>query len=282
MTETISKGEKGMITLKQKKHDRVLKLTLLVTAFMMLMAAVANVLWADEIQEEIISEEIVTEAPKAVGKSEATSGPLMGLRIMPLFGVIRPADTNKWLSNKYSAGVSAEVPLSDHVSVEGVFRYSMFDVKSTLYVSDSRQLVSYHNNGFPGFVPSPANFVSSLIGEMRQISLGGNIKYELFPKALLSPFVGTGLSYFDNEYISKDNPIRISFPQSVYSASILGGIKLRLAKALALVGQAEAGTLLNNRSTVVYGPFGGNFHSRRDYRSYDKYITATTGLSFGF
>lgn len=268
-----------MSIIREKNHQRVLKLTLLVTAFMVLLAALANVLWAEEI-EPVELKAPLEKAQEGKSLSETKlvskdSNPL-GLRVTPMFGIIRPADQNPWLFNKYSAGFSAEIPVSENISIEGVFRYAMFDVRPTLrkdYFGLVPTLrVQYGYSSVPG-----AHIGAYTIGEMRQIMIGGNLKYELFPKGILSPFIGTGLSYFDNEYFSKSD-IRLSFPQSVYGANALGGLKLRLARELALVGQAEGGTLLNNRSATFYG---ANIQHRENFRSYDKYWTAMAGISFG-
>lgn len=266
-----------MLTANEKKQDRILKITLLITAFMMLMAAVANVLWAEEVSVSAPAEKIAVVETKAASEpqaikeaSESSKHNPLRLRITPTFGVMRPAISGNALKNKYAAGFSAEVPLTANVSIEGVFRYALFDV------NQDPRVAGYAGYGYayPTGVQLVPHHYAPISTEMRQITVGGNIKYELFPEGILSPYVGAGISYFNNEYLRKSVIQYMRAPQSLFAASGQLGLKLRLAKELALVGQAEGGTLLNNRYYYYGQP--ENFRA-----AYNEYWTALAGISFG-
>ena len=186
-----------------------------------------------EITKKAISEEVISS-----GMSVKNS---LHLRVSPTFGFMGAIDENPYLINKYTGGFSAEIPLSPNVSIEGVFRYATFNITKDIFlptpVSRTHDLDYVGPNAFvvPGVLNSRIG--ADYVGEMRQIGLGGNIKYELFPDSILTPFVGGGISYFNNEYTSK-GLVKITLPQNTYGACAIGGMKLKLSREVALVGRA--------------------------------------------
>ena len=250
--------------------------------------------------EEISPLEIAPEAPKKMiietdvpnDSSSNTEvfrgGNPLGLRVAPLYGYIGSADGNQRLWNKYSAGITAEIPLSPNLSIEGVFRYALFDIRQSASVNlggVGTVLGTNYGSPYPSTLNAPSAATIIPLGDMRQLMIGGNLKYELFPHSILTPFIGGGISYFDNEYITTDNPtVRVTFPQAVYGASALGGMKLKLSKEVAIVGRTEVGSLLNNHNgQIFWGPdgSGASAHPPVSFRSYDKYWTMMAGISFG-
>lgn len=253
---------------------------------MVIMVGLASAAYAEELSPiempsgldaTIVKKPVVMEAVK-------THENALNLRVSTMVGLIGSADNNQLLLNKYTAGLAAEVPLSQNLSIEGVFRYALFDIRPELNLYDSTGAVAANNSYFgPSSLEPGAYTSSSTIGEMRQIVLGGNLKYELFPQSILSPFIGGGVAYFNNEYTSQD-AVRITLPQSVMGANALAGMKLRLSDHMAIVGQGEAGSLLNNKNGYIYyGPQGrqASIYPRTNFKSYDKYWTAMAGISFG-
>ncbi len=251
----------------------------LLVLMLMGMAAISHAeeLSPIEMEDSIVKKPIQIEPVK-------THENALNLRVSTLVGLIGSADNNQKLLNKYTAGLSAEVPLSQNLSIEGVFRYALFDIRPELNMFDSTGAVAAQNFQFGTASLQPGAYTSSsIIGEMRQIVLGANVKYELFPQSILSPFIGGGVSYFNNEYTSQDS-VRITLPQSVMGGNALAGLKLRLSDHMAIVGQGEAGSLLNNKNGYIYyGPQGreASIYHRTNFRSYDKYWTAMAGVSFG-
>ncbi|MBI3019598.1 MAG: hypothetical protein HYY61_06900 [Deltaproteobacteria bacterium] len=224
------------------------------------------------------------EAPEEVISGVMSKNPL-SLRVTPAFGVMGAIDENPYLINKYSAGFSAEIPLSSNVSIEGVFRYATFNITKDVLLQ-SRVIRNYNFDTMSAF--SPLGSLSDPIGadhvgEMRQIAVGGNIKYELFPDSIMTPFIGGGISYFNNEYTT-NRIVKITLPQSVYGACAIGGMKLKLSREVALIGRTEVGSLLNNKNgRIIWGPngAGASVYDNRNFRSYDKYWVAMAGISFG-
>ncbi len=233
---------------------------------------------AKEITQKAIPEEVITGV--------ISKNPL-SLRVTPTFGFMGAADENPYLINKYSAGFSAEVPLSSNVSIEGVFRYATFNITKDVLLQSP--VIRNHNmdsfNNFNAFGGSVLNAPSGTdhVGEMRQIALGGNIKYDLFPDSIMTPFVGGGITYFNNEYVT-ERIVRVTLPQTVYGACAIGGLKLKLSREVALIGRTEIGSLLSNKNgRPIWGPDGdgASVYDLRNFRSYDKYWVAMAGISFG-
>ena len=185
--------------------------------------------------------------------------------------------------NKYTAGLAAEIKLSPNISLEGVFRYAEYNVRPDLVMMNFA--AAQVANGMGEANPLDRLGIS-VIGAMRQTMMGGNIKYELFPDALITPYVGGGVVHFNNDYHtdSKVNYVKITLPQSVYAANALAGMKLKLSRKFSILCRAEAGSLLNNRNGSIYwGPYGngGQVYSYHNFRSYDKYWSGLVGMSFG-
>ncbi len=286
--------------MKNKKDRELLKKTFLAVLSILAMASAMNVVYADEIgtsavtKEEIEAEEI--EAVKEKPADEVTPAPKkkspIGLGLTPLFGVMKSIDNNSLLVNKYTAGIAAEVSVTPNIAVEGVLRYSEFNVRPDIFISTapapyiSASYGSYGSyGGHPGTIGAPFYHSLGVVGSMRQTMVGGNLKYEPHPESLLSPFVGGGISHFSNEYTTspKTSYIKVTFPQSVVGANVLGGLKLSLAKNFALLGRAEAGKLINNKNPEISSSIGtAKIQSYRNFRSYDKYWTALVGMTVGF
>lgn len=233
-------------------------------------------------------EATLVEIQQAQSESTQKAIPnVLGLRVTPSFGVMGAIDENPYLVNKYSAGFSAEVPLSLNVSIEGIFRYATFNITKDVLLQ-SRVIRNYNFDTMnASFIPSGGLLNDPIgadhVGEMRQIALGGNVKYELFPDSILTPFIGGGISYFNNEYTT-NRLVKITLPQNVYGACAIGGMKLKLSREVALIGRTEVGSLLNNKNgQIIWGPSGAgaSAYDNRNFRSYDKYWVAMAGISFG-
>ncbi|MBI4040235.1 MAG: hypothetical protein HY390_00035 [Deltaproteobacteria bacterium] len=240
-----------------------------------------------DISSQTMEVEIEAQLPKTVAPAPLEESSKFNVRVTPQFGFLGSMDGNQLLLNKFTTGLSAELMLSSNVSIEGNFRYGRFNIRPDFGTSSVASDVQYRSfmgtslQGGPAWTRTSRHM--DVIGDMRQIMLGANLKYDLFPHAILSPFVGGGISYFDNEYYS-NGYMKIGLPQHVYGASLLGGMKLKLSRAVALVGRMEAGTLLNNKSgTIYWGPAGAGATvvPRTSFRSYDHFYTALAGISFG-
>jgi len=72
--------------------------------------------------------------PEEVIAGVADKNPLK-LRVAPTFGFMGAIDSNPYLINKYTAGFSAEIPLSANVSIEGTFRYATFNITKDIFLS---------------------------------------------------------------------------------------------------------------------------------------------------
>jgi hypothetical protein len=280
--------------MKNKKDRELLKKTFLAVLSILAMSSAMNVVYADEIgtlaitKEEIeaVKEKPANEVTPAVGAPAPEKKSPIGLGLTPLFGVMKSIDNNSLLVNKYTAGVAAEVALTPNIAVEGVLRYSEFNVRPDIFISTApAPYISASYGGHPGTIGSPFYHSLGVVGSMRQTMVGGNLKYEPHPESLLSPFVGGGISHFSNEYTTspKTSYIKVTFPQSVVGANVLGGLKLSLAKNFALLGRAEAGKLINNKNPEISSSIGtAKIQSYRNFRSYDKYWTALVGMTVGF
>ena len=230
-------------------------------------------------QGEIIKKAI----PEEVISGGVSKNPL-NLRVSPTFGFMGAIDENPYLINKYTGGFAAEVPLSPNVSIEGIFRYATFNITKDVLLQ-SRVIETYNMDTMSAFSPRSLNDPIGVdhVGEMRQIALGGNIKYELFPDSIMTPFIGGGISYFNNEYTT-NRLVKITLPQNTYGACAIGGMKLKLSREVALIGRAEVGSLLNNKNGgQIWGPSaqGASVYDQRNFRSYDKYWVTMAGISFG-
>ena len=204
----------------------------------------------------------------------------IGLRVTPDFGFLGSADGNQRLFNDFISGAAVDVMLSPNVSIEGIFRYARYNVRRDIPVNT--QAGGYIVNTL--YPPSPGQFSQQPdnVGNMRQLMLGANLKYEIFPHSIMTPFVGGGLAYFDNEYYSTGEN-RLGLPQHVYAGTILGGMKLRLSRAFALIGRAEGGMLMANKNGKKWWGYetGASLHPSSSFRSYDQYYVITAGVSFG-
>ncbi|MEK7791238.1 MAG: hypothetical protein AAB309_06405 [Deltaproteobacteria bacterium] len=279
---------------KKDREITLLKKTFFAMLSVLVTASAINELYAEEgVEIEAVKEKSANEVAPAVS-TPAVGAPApkkkspIGLGLTPLFGVMKSIDNNSLLVNKYTAGVAAEVALTPNIAVEGVLRYSEFNVRPDIFISTAPApyiSASYGSYGHPGTTGSPFYHSLGVVGSMRQTMVGGNLKYEPHPESLLSPFVGGGISHFSNEYTTspKTSYIKVTFPQSVVGANVLGGLKLSLAKNFALLGRAEAGKLINNKNPEISSSIGtAKIQSYRNFRSYDKYWTALVGMTVGF
>ena len=82
-------------------------------------------------QEEEMTKKAI---PEEVIAGVADKNPLK-LRVAPTFGFMGAIDSNPYLINKYTAGFSAEIPLSANVSIEGTFRYATFNITKNIFLS---------------------------------------------------------------------------------------------------------------------------------------------------
>lgn len=282
----------------KNKRDReitLLKKTFFAMLSVLVTASAINELYAEEeeasaavstVEIAAVKEKPANDVTPAMGAPAPKKKSPIGLGLTPLFGVMKSIDNNSLLVNKYTAGVAAEVALTPNIAVEGVLRYSEFNVRPDIFISTApAPYISASYGGHPGTIGSPFYHSLGVIGSMRQTMVGGNLKYEPHPESLLSPFVGGGISHFSNEYTTspKTSYIKVTFPQSVVGANVLGGLKLSLAKNFALLGRAEAGTLINNKNPKISSSIGtAKIQSYRNFRSYDKYLTALVGMTVGF
>lgn len=274
---------------KKDREITLLKKTFFAMLSVLVTASAINELYAEEgeasVEIEAVKEKPANEVTPAVGTPAPKKSPI-GLGLTPLFGVMKSIDNNSLLVNKYTAGLAAEVGLTPNLAVEGVLRYSEFNVRPDIFISTApAPYISASYGGHPGTIGSPFYHSLGVVGSMRQTMVGGNLKYEPHPESLLSPFVGGGISHFSNEYTTspKTSYIKVTFPQSVVGANVLGGLKLRLAKNFALLGRGEAGKLINNKNPQISSSIGtAKIQSYRNFRSYDTYWTALVGMTVGF
>jgi len=272
----------------QKKQETVRKTVLAVFAFVSL-AAMINPAFAEESSPIEISSEnldaLVTE--KVTTQPAAPAHNPLSIGVTPLVGLLRSADHNQLLWNNYSSGVVVDFRLAPNVSIEGLFRYARYNVRPDLVIRDgSISKVSAAFRHGVGVNDQLDRLGLGIIGDMEQLMMGGNIKYELFPYAILTPYIGGGMVYFNNQYStdSMNNFVRITLPQNVYGGNAIGGLKLRLSGNFAIVVRGEVGTLLNNKNGSLFYRYGGNnaqVYHFQNFRSYDRYYAALAGLSFG-
>lgn len=277
----------------RKENTKVMKRTLLAVISFILMAAIMNTAWAEsplsatEISSR--SAEVQTPAEEVPVKDDSSKEEENPLRIgvTPLYGLLRSADGNQLLLNKYSAGFAAEVRLSPNISVEGVFRYAEYNVRPDLVIrSYAISRVSSAFQHGPGGNDRLGRLGFGVVGDMTQMMLGGNIKYELFPRSVIVPYVGGGVVHFSNEYYtdSHQNFVKVTLPQSIYGLNAIGGLKLKLSRYWSILCRAEAGSLLNNRNGKLFFRNGGEnaqvYHAQ-NFRSYDRYVAGLVGISFG-
>ena len=289
-----------MMKKEKKREDSLLKKTFLTALSVLITASVMNAVYAEEegsaektaaagtIATATVSKvEIEAVREKPVAKEEKVApkkATPIGIGLTPLFGMMKSIDNNSLLVNKYTAGIAAEVGLTSNLAVEGVFRYAEFNVRPDLVIgTPANPYVSASH----GYTRSPVGSYQLLgvVGSMRQTMVGGNLKYESHPDSVISPFIGGGISRFSNEYTTspKTSYIKVTFPQSVVGANVLGGLKLNLAKNFSLLGRGEVGQLLNNKNPEIYSSGGtAKVQSYRNFRSYDKYWTALVGMTVGF
>ncbi|OGQ14129.1 MAG: hypothetical protein A3B70_04690 [Deltaproteobacteria bacterium RIFCSPHIGHO2_02_FULL_40_11] len=262
----------------QKIYLKTLSISMVLGMGLLTSPIIAEELSPMEITSAKMEKVVQASMPQTVPSQPHDSR--IGLRVTPQFGFLGSADGNQYLLNKFTSGVSTELTLSPNVSIEGVFRYARYNVRPDIAVNSTAS--GWTSNQF---IPGQSGQGSiTPIGDMRQITVGANLRYELFPHSIMTPFIGGGLAYFDNEFIS-NGYMRMTLPQHVYGATILSGMKLRLSREVALVGRAEAGQLLNNKNGRIYWgqPYGdgSSLYPNTSFRSYDQYYVITAGVSFG-
>ena len=273
---------------------KLMRLTMLAVVTFMLVAACMGTSWAEEAKGVEISSQTLAE----MKQDETSTAKLMAphpeniqIGISPLFGTLQSLDGNRLLHNRFTMGVAGDIRLFPttlpNLLLEGIFRYAEYDVRSNLRFFDPALIRATAGYVSPATTLRASRQGIGTLGDMRQFMFGGNLKYELFPEAIMTPYIGGGLTYFNNEYYTgpEYNYIKIVLPQSVYAANALAGLKLRLSKYLALLCRGEVGSLLNNRNGDVYyyGLRAGNasLYPFHNFRSYDNYFSGLVGMSFG-
>ena len=270
---------------KQPIHKRAVLSFITLAALLNLISVKAS---AEEVAPiEISSQKLegVKKEAESVRAPSPTSNPLQ-IGVTPLFGMIRSADNNQLLINKYSSGFAAEMRLAPNFSLEGMFRYAVYNVRPDLFIRTTA--ISQVTQGMPvvGHTDILGLLGIGIINEMTQIMVGGNLKYELYPDSIVTPYVGGGVIHFSNDYStdSQKGYVKVTLPQSIYGVNAIGGLKLKLSRQFSVLCRGEAGSLLNNRNgSIYYGPVGqeSQVYSFHNFRSYDKYISGLVGVTFG-